>query len=67
MNTYKIVADGFLRDHTLATCASVGMVSNAISRIIWSTLQDRFGFKKIYICLLTLQLFSGLALWSVRD
>ena len=35
---------------------SIGAVVNGLSRGVWSTLQDYFGFKKIYLTLLTLEL-----------
>jgi len=51
-NVYKIMADGFLLDHTLAIAASAGNIVNGASRFAWSTLIDKFGFKYVYFVLL---------------
>ena len=60
------MADDILDDHTLTVAASLGSVMHLLSRFIWSALHDRFGFRKIYGIVTTIQLISGLFIWSSR-
>ena len=41
-------------DQILTMAGSFGSACNGLSRIMWASLQDKFEFKKIYFCLLTL-------------
>jgi hypothetical protein len=49
-STYKVISS--LDDSTLTITGALGSIFNGSSRIFWSTLQDKFGFKKVYFCLL---------------
>ena len=54
VSVYKTVANVNLEDHLLTLAGSLGSACNGSSRIIWATLQDNFGFRRVYSCLLTL-------------
>jgi len=43
-------------DSFLTTVGALGSVANGVSRFIWAFLQDKLGFKKVYMVLLVLQL-----------
>ena len=47
-NVYKVAAQNVLEDHTLTLAATMGGIMNALSRFMWSALQDKFGFRTIY-------------------
>jgi hypothetical protein len=49
---YKSSASKILDDKTLTTAGMIGAACNGGSRIIWATLMDKYGFKKIYSVLL---------------
>ena len=66
VSVYKTVANVNLEDHLLTLAGSLGSACNGSSRIIWATLQDKFGFKKVYSCLLTLQLTLSASIYFVR-
>lgn len=51
-SVYKEVALNSLSDHTLTLAGALGSVCNGSSRIIWATLQDKYGFRKMYFILL---------------
>ena len=54
VSVYKIAAQGKLSDHTLTLAGAIGSVCNGCSRIIWGALHDKFGFKKVYYCILSI-------------
>jgi len=54
ISVYKALASTILRDDILTLAGSLGSAFNGTSRIMWGTLQDKFGFKKVYYCLLAL-------------
>jgi MFS transporter, OFA family, oxalate/formate antiporter len=66
-SVYKTTAQHILSDHTLTTAGAIGSVCNGGSRIFWATLQDKYGFKKVYTCLLTLQLIVAFSIYSVKE
>lgn len=41
-------------DFTLTLAGALGSAMNGTSRIVWATLSDKYGFKKIYACILIL-------------
>jgi len=49
---YKSSASKVLDDNLLTTAGMIGSACNGGSRIIWATLMDKYGFKKIYSVLL---------------
>lgn len=53
-SVYKEVALNILSDDTLTIAGAIGSVCNGSSRIIWATLQDKYGFRKMYFILLCL-------------
>jgi len=42
-------------DHFLTLIGSFGSVANGCTRAVWALLFDKFGFKKVYFVLLTIQ------------
>jgi MFS family permease len=57
-NVYKSYGSGIggIDDETLTWTASIGAISNCISRLVFGKLIDKMGFKKLYTILLFLQL-----------
>lgn len=47
--------EGDIDDFTLTIAGSIGSFFNGFGRLFWALLQDRFGFKKIYLIVLTIQ------------
>ena len=66
-SVYKAIASGHLKDSVLTVAGAIGSVCNGSSRLIWATLQDKFGFKKIYTSLLVVQLITSLSIASCID
>jgi len=48
-SVFKSVALGYIGDKTLTIAGSMGAFINGSSRLLWATLQDKYGFKSIYI------------------
>lgn len=65
-SVYKLAAQGLLSDHDLTLAGALGMVMNGSSRIMWASLQDRFGFKKVYMVLMLIQLAVSLTIFQTR-
>ena len=64
-SVYKNVGlDGAISDKALTLAGSIGSVCNGSSRIFWASLQDKYGFKKIYASLLIVQLIVSLSIYS---
>lgn len=62
--TYELID---VKDETFVTLVgSIGAAMNGLSRGVWSTLQDYFGFKKVYLCLLALQIVIAFTFVSVH-
>jgi len=53
-SVYKVAAQEIIDDHTLTLAGSLGSVCNGSSRIIWATIQDKYGFKRVYYVLLSI-------------
>ena len=53
-SVYKSMANGMISDFTLTVAGSLGSVCNGCSRIFWSMLQDKFGFRKVYFVVMTI-------------
>lgn len=47
---------GAIDDFTLTIIGSCGALANGFSRVVWGALQDKFGFKLLYACILFAQL-----------
>lgn len=64
---YKTTAQEYLNDHVLTIAGMFGSVCNGGGRIFWAGLQDRFGFKTIYLVIMLIQLTISCTLWNVKD
>ena len=64
-STFKTISD--LSDQYLTLVGSVGNIFNGAARIIWGAVMDKFGFKKLYLIIMTLQAILSLALWPCRN
>ena len=53
-SVYKIFDQDNLSDRILTIAGAMGSVCNGCSRIMWATLQDKYGFKRVYGVLLVL-------------
>jgi len=49
---YKFISE--LDDVTLTIAGSVGAIFNGGSRLMWGVLLDKYGFRKVYMILMTL-------------
>jgi MFS family permease len=65
-SVYKTLAID-IEDSALTIAGAIGSVCNGGSRIIWATIQDYYGFKKVYLCLLVIQLITSIVIVSVRS
>jgi len=55
-NNYKVYGLENINDDSFLTLVgSIGSATNGCSRAVWALLYDKFGFKKVYFCLLILQ------------
>lgn len=54
-------------DLFLTTVGSVGAASNGVSRFVWASLMDRFGYKKIFSCMLVIQAIIAGTFSSIAD
>ena len=57
-------SDGKISDKALTVTGSIGSVGNGVSRIVWSALSDKYGFKKMYILVMIIQLVCTVAISS---
>ena len=53
-SVYKMVAQDTLSDKSLTLIGAVGSMCNGSSRFVWAALQDIYGFKNIYVCILSM-------------
>ena len=65
-SVYKPIADDVLSDSVLTAAGAIGGVCNGTSRLIWASLMDKYGFKPVYGCLMTIQLVISASIYSVR-
>lgn len=56
ISQYKPFAGNEIDEETLTVIGSCSMVANALGRISWGALMDRFGYKRVYYVATTLQL-----------
>jgi Na+/melibiose symporter-like transporter len=64
---YKIINLENLSDKVLTMAGAIGAVGNAISRILCSSLQDKYGFKRIYGPILIIQLITSVMMYHFRE
>lgn len=53
-SVYKAINQDTLNDKILTVAGAIGSICNGGSRILWASLQDKFGFKKVYAYLLVI-------------
>ena len=63
-NVYKSSAAHLIEDSFLTKVGMAGSMCNGGSRVIWSTIYDYVGFKKVYGVLLVLQLIAASVIYS---
>jgi MFS family permease len=54
-NVYKDSAADLIDDKILTYAGMIGAFCNGSSRVVWAALMDKYGFKRVYGCLLVLQ------------
>ena len=64
---YKIINLENLSDKVLTFAGAIGAIGNALSRILCSTLQDKYGFKCIYGPILVIQMVTCLMMYFYRE
>ena len=69
VSTFKPVAlnAGVIKDDEITIIGSLSMISNGAARLVWSSMQDKFGFKKVYFVLLIIQFVISLSIYSFRQ
>ena len=55
-SAYKVSNESNLPDKTLTIAGSIGAVCNGGSRIMWASLLDKFGFRKVFSVIMLIQL-----------
>jgi len=65
-SVYKSVALDTLSDKALTFAGVLAAIGNGSSRVIWSSLQDKFGFKQVYYICLILQFLTALLMYPSR-
>lgn len=66
-SVYKGVALTYVDDKTLTLAGSLGSFSNGASRLLWASLMDCWGFKRVYSCLIVLQLIASIFIYHSRE
>jgi nitrate/nitrite transporter NarK len=66
-SVYKTFDQDNLSDKVLTIAGAMGSVCNGCSRILWAAFQDKYGFKKVYVVLLILQLALSLTIFQVKE
>ena len=66
-SVYKTTAQDTLDDHTLTLAGALGSVCNGSSRIMWASIQDKFGFKRVYFCLLLIQIVMCFSIFYLKS
>ena len=55
-NNYKVYGMTTIGDDLfLTTVGSVGSAANGVSRFIWASLMDKFGYKRVFLAMLIIQ------------
>lgn len=65
-SVYKTSNQDNLDDSILTIVGSLGAICNGGSRIIWGTLQDKYGFKKVYSTIMATQFVIALTINYTR-
>ena len=53
-SVYKIISLEFISDDILTTAGGFGMLCNGLSRLFWSSMLDKFSFKKVYFSMMAI-------------
>lgn len=62
-SVYKQMNLDILDDHILTTAGAIGSICNGGSRVIWGSLQDKFGFKKVFLLVMCVQLVLSFSIY----
>lgn len=63
---YKKTAQDYLDDNTLTIAGAIGSICNGCSRYMWASLQDIYGFRKVYFVVMMIQLIVSATIWNVK-
>ena len=63
---YKGIAQELLDDDTLTLAGAIGSICNGCSRYFWASLQDVYGFRRVYFVVMVIQLVVSATIWNVR-
>lgn len=66
-SVYKSFGSAYLSDETLTLAGALGSIGNGCSRVIWATLQDKYGFKPVYTFAMVIQLVVSSSIYFFRD
>ena len=66
-SVYKSFGAEKLGDSVLTWAGSIGAICNGCSRILWATLTDYVGFKRVYFLIMLLQIIVASTIYLVRD
>jgi nitrate/nitrite transporter NarK len=66
-SVYKNICLDKLSDEQLTLAGSIGSLCNGASRIMWATLIDSYGFKRVYFVLLVIQMFVAITMYPFRS
>lgn len=63
---YKKTAQDYLDDDILTLAGAIGSICNGCSRYLWASLQDHYGFRRVYFVVMVIQLAISATIWNVR-
>lgn len=66
-SVYKLIALEFISDDILTTAGGFGMLCNGLSRVFWSSMLDKYSFKKVYFSMMTIQTINTLLIYPMRS
>ena len=64
---YKKTAQEDLSDNVLTLAGAIGSVCNGCSRYFWASLQDIFGFRRVYFVVMCIQMVISATIYYVKD
>ena len=65
-SSYKLVAQNTISDRSLTIAGALGSILNGLSRVVWGALLDKYGFKKLYLMLLTIETIVSFSIESCK-
>ena len=63
---YKKTAQEDLSDNVLTLAGAIGSVCNGSSRPVWAALQDHYGFRKVYLVVMCIQMVVSASIYYVK-